>query len=436
MGVKMRNSNRHVFIFFSQFLKKEIVDKNNKFIGKLYDVTLQPTEVYPKLSDIIISQGFVKKRFATVSWSKVIDFDGEDIRLDVDSESLEFTQEKESVNSISLCRDILDQQIIDTFHHNVIRVNDVHLLRVNLDLMLAHVDIGPRGIIRRLGFEPLANFIFKTVFKKPNYLQDEFIRWKFVQLLSINPVSKTIKVNVPQNQLRNIPTADFSEIMEDLDPKYRAAFFKVLDIENKSRIFAELDFKSQKLLIEELSDKESVEILREIPPDEAVDFLSRMSRETTDKLLSLMEGSEARRLSNLLGYSSDTAGGLMTTEYIALAKDMAIKDVLKEIKAESTKVETIQYVYIADEDNVLVGTTSLKRLIVADENDTILSAAFPKTISVNVDAGVKEVAYLMEKYRFFAIPVVDDDKKLQGIITLDDIFEQVVAIAWREFRKD
>ncbi|MFC1703802.1 magnesium transporter MgtE N-terminal domain-containing protein [Candidatus Omnitrophota bacterium] len=431
-------SSRTVFIFFSRFLKRDVVDKNNNFIGVLHDVTVLPIEVYPKLTDMVIVHGVFLRRYTTVSWSKVVDFDGEDIRVDVDSESLKFsTAEPEPVNGVSLCRDILDQQIIDTFHHNVIRVNDVHLLRVNFDLMLAHVDIGTRGIIRRLGFEQIVDFIFKVFFRNSSYLSNnKLIRWKFVQLLSINPISKTIKVNVPQHQLRSIPTADFSEIIEDLDPKYRSAFFKVLDIQNKSRIFAELDFKSQKLLIRDLSDKESVEILREIPPDEAVDFLSRMSRGTTNKLLSLMEGGEARRLSTLLGYSSDTAGGLMTTEYIALSQDMLIKNVLQEIKAESTKVETIQYVFVVDENNCLVGTISLKRLIVADQNDTIMKAAFPKTVSVNVDAGVKEVAYLMEKYRFFAIPVVDDDKKLQGIITMDDIFEQVVAIAWREFRKD
>jgi magnesium transporter len=148
-----------------------------------------------------------------------------------------------------------------------------------------------------------------------------------------------------------------------------------------------------------------------------------------------MESKQAKKLSELLGYSSDSAGGLMTTEYLAFKKGTLVSEVLKLIREKNFKVEPAQFVYIVDEEHHLAASINFKRLILAQAEDAIEKFAFPKTYFVKVSSSVKEVAYLMEKYKYNAIPVVDEQNILQGIITVDDILSQVIAIAWRRLKK-
>jgi len=245
----------------------------------------------------------------------------------------------------------------------------------------------------------------------------------------------TIKVDVPSKQFSAIPAADLGEIFLDLNIKHQIALFKSLDINTKARIFINIDFKTQRSLIEELENKEIAEILSSIPSDEAADFLEKLPSEKTTQLLSIMESKYSKKLSELLGYSSDSAGGLMTAEYMAFTKDTTVESALKQIKERTFKVEPAQFVYIIDEGHHLVGSTNFRRLILADPQAPIQKSAFPKAYFVHLDSSVKEVAYLMEKYKYYAIPVVDAGNVLQGIITVDDILSQVIAIAWRRLKK-
>ena len=148
-----------------------------------------------------------------------------------------------------------------------------------------------------------------------------------------------------------------------------------------------------------------------------------------------METKYSKKLSELLGYSSDSAGGLMTAEYIAFTKDTTVETAIKQIKERTFKVEPAQFVYIIDEEHHLIGSTNFRRLITTDAAQPVQKAAFPKTYFVHLDSSVKEVAYLMEKYKYYAIPVIDANNVLQGIITVDDILSQVIAIAWRRLKK-
>jgi CBS domain-containing protein/sporulation protein YlmC with PRC-barrel domain len=433
---RAKEQAKHMFIYFSQLMYRHIIDLNGEKVGKLYDIIVKPTEVYPQSSHLIIRNGVVKHKYAVVNWSDISEITNKEINLKIEKAKITFREKHNNKEELTLHRDILDQQVVDTFNHKVIRVNDIHLLFVDHALMAAHVDISTRGLFRRLGCENLVDFIVGLVNKNAKYLKTErLISWKHIQPLSINPVSMTIKVNVPYNQFSSIPAADLGEIFLDLNIIHQIALFRPLDLNTKARIFVNIDFRTQKLLIEELKDKEISELLNSIPSDEATDFLEKLSKDKIDHLLSLMESKYSKKLSQLLGYSSDSAGGLMTTEYMAFPKDTPIDLVLKQIKERTFKGEPAQFVYIIDENNHLVGATNFRHLMLTDPQEPLQKAAFTKTYFVHLDSSVKEVAYLMEKYKYYAMPVVDENSVLQGIITVDDILSQVIAIAWRRFKK-
>jgi sporulation protein YlmC with PRC-barrel domain len=424
-----------MFIYFSQLMNKPVFDKNRAWVGEVYDIAVKPTEVYPQSSSLIIRRGFPNRKYAVISWADILEIDNKEACLTIEKSKINFTEMHNNKEEMTLRRDILDQQVVDTYNHKVIRVNDIHLLFVDHALMMAHVDISARGLIRRLGFQKPMDFLVRLVNKESGYLSEHLISWKHIQPLSINPVSMTIKVNVPQKQFSRIPAADLGDIFLDLNIKQQILLFRSLDINTKAKIFVNINFKTQKLLIEEFGDKEVAELLHNIPSDEATDFLEKLPRDKTDQLLNLIESKYAKKLSELLGYSSDSAGGLMITEYISFVKDTSVESALKQIKERAFKVEPAQFVYIVDENYRLIGSTNFRRLILTNPQEPIQNAAFPKTYYVHLNSSVKEVAYLMEKYKYYAIPVVDEHNVLQGIITVDDILSQLVSFAWRRLKK-
>ncbi len=425
-----------MFIFFSELQGVRVTDKENNAIGIFYDMIIEPIGKYARSKALIVESGSWRKSYASVEWARVSEVTENGIRLDLSGSGLNFSAVLNHKSELSLRQDILDQQVVDTNNQNVIRVNDIHLLLADRDLVVAHVDIGLKGIVRRLGFEAFIDPVVKLFNKNSDYIyKPRLISWKHIQPLSINPVSMTVKVDVSSKQLLDIPAADLSEIMLDLSPKHRLALFKTLDITTKSQIFSLLDVKEQKSLLEDIGQNESVEILNHLPTDEAVDFLGELPKAAVHNVLGLMESKNAKMLSTLLGYAGESAGGLMTTEYIAVSETATIEETLRIIKEKTLKAETIQNIYIVDQENHLKGSTVLRRLIIADPLDSVMKAALKKTVSIHVTDEVKKIALLMDKYKIYTIPVVDTLGVLAGIITIDDIFSRLVTIAWRRTRK-
>jgi CBS domain-containing protein len=417
-------------------MEKPVYDKLGVVAGNIYDIIVKPTEIYPQSIALIIRKGFINKSYAVIPWDQVEELDEKETTLNIKHSLLNFESRHDSKEEFSLRRDILDQQVVDTYNHKVIRINDIHLLFVERAVMAAHVDISMRGLVRRLGIEKVVDALFHIFSPNSEYIKTEhLISWKYIQPLTINPASMTIKVAVPYKQFNAIPAADLGDIFLDLDIKQKVALFKSLDLKTKTRVFMNVDFKAQRSLIDELQDTEIAEILYNLPTDEATDFLERLPKREVTHLLGIIESKHSKKLSQLLGFSSDSAGGLMTTEYMAFAENSIVESVLKQIREREFKVEPAQFVYIVDDSNRLVGATNFRRLMLADPQTQIKSAKFPKTYYVNIDSSVKEVAYLMEKYKYYAIPVVDEQNILQGIVTVDDILSQLISIAWRRLKR-
>jgi magnesium transporter len=431
-----KNTQIGMFFYFSQLMDRPVLDKDGMRVGEVYDIAVQSKEVYPLSHKLVIRKGFINRTYAGINWQDVDSVTAKKISLKVPSAQIVFSEARDNKEELTLRRDILDQQVVDTYNHKVIRINDIHMLPVDNALMIAHVDISVRGLLRRLGYEKLVDFFLRLVNPHAAYLSAEnLIAWKYIQPLSINPVSMTIKVDIPQKKFSTIPAADFGEIFQDLNIQHQRILFKSLDISLQVKIFSNIDFKHQKSLIEDLDEKQTVDLLSAMPSDEATDFLEKLPNDITKEFLSLMESKQAKKFSELLGYSSDSAGGLMTKDYLAFVKGTTVETVVKMIKERAFKIEPIQFVYIVDENNHFIGAANYRQLMIANLSDPVEKAAFTKTYYVKLDSSVKEVAYLMEKYKYFSMAVVDENGLLQGVITVDDILSQLIAIAWRRMKK-
>ena len=365
-----------VFIFFTEITGKYLLDKNGNRIGRIFDLIVHPTEPYPRVTSLVISRGLFKKSYAVIPRENIKtvtnnSFNGQDeYYLSIDASSLTFKDFYYIENYMALRKDILDQQIVDTFNRKVVRVNDIHLLKAENNLHVAHVDIGMRGLIRRIDAEEAVDALVKLFNPNSKYLtKDNFISWKYVQPLAIHPLKGTISLNVSQQQLSTIPPADLGDIILDLDIYERGALFKSLDTFLRVKVLSELDMEIQKALLDELDTKSKVDVLNNMPSDKAVDLLGVLPDKEVDELLFLMESERAKKLAVLLGHEVDSAGGLMTTEFISLYDNITVADAIGRIREMTGRVETIYYAYIIDEEHHLIGMTTFRQLLLADSQN-------------------------------------------------------------------
>ena len=420
-----------MFLFFTEAVEKGVVDKNGRWLGRPSDFLVASLgEAYPKLSAIVISKGLVKKKHAVIPWEQV-QRTNEQFHLKLPLESLEFKPQYYVEPETAVRKHILDQQVVDTYNRKVVRVNDVHFLKVDNDLRIAHVDIGLRGMVRRLGWQAFIDFAVRLANPHSSYLINEgFLAWKYVQPLSVHPDKGTIQLNVTQSQIKSIPPPDLSEMLKELDLYQRAALFKSLDVSTQVGIITEMDIKMQKELISALDAKSCGILFESMPSDEAADLLTELPRRDADRILTQVGTKKTKKLSSLLAHKSKSAGGLMTTEFITLANTVTVGEAIEHIKQLRMTAETIYYAYVIDAENHLEGAITFKHLLFEPNDKKVSGIMQTKPISVHVDDSAKEVAYIFDKYNLIAVPVIDHDRVMQGIITIDDILSLVIAETW------
>ncbi|MBF0522157.1 MAG: magnesium transporter [Candidatus Omnitrophica bacterium] len=423
-----------LFIYLSDVLGREMLDSQGHFLGKIIDVPMrQGEEVFPRAEGFIIKKGLLHKQYALVPIEQVKRISRR-VRLNVDSSQVRYQKEPFQPDFL-LCRDILDQQIVDTNNQKVVRVNDVHLLTVDNQIYLAHVDVGLKGLMRRLGLTSLVDAIVR--FFKPDsaYLkEEELISWKHTQVLTMGRMRNVLKSDIVRQKLGVIPTMELADIMEDLNLFEKLSLFKTFSTDVQRKIFADLAPVEKVELIEQLSDTEASNLLENIPSDEATDLLHDLPKEKVKDLMRFMHSEKSKKLRTLLGFEENSAGGLMTMEYLSLGKDAKVQDAIQKVKDSVQQTGNIFFIHILDENNHLLGVTSIRQFINEAPEKPLMETCYPKKVFVHTDDDLEEVALLLEKYKISSIPVLDEEEVMQGIITIDDVMEELISLAWKKYK--
>ncbi len=424
-----------IFIYFSDLLGLPVIDHAGEKIGVFDDMALRVTdENFPRATTLVVKRGRLRPQFAEIDWSLIKKID-QTITLKEEAGDVSFSHFKPK-QDLAICADILDRQVVDTDHQKVVRVNDVHLLRVDQQLYLAHVDVSLRALLRRLGWGSFIDRLMHLLVPRSAYFtKEEFIPWKYTQVLTLGRTRNLLRLEVARKKLAQIPPTEMAEIMEDLDIFEKYSFFKSLDVGIQRKVFSDMATSEQEELIDQMNDQEAVDLIEDIPSDEAADLLMNLPKEKTLKFMRLMETGDSKRLRKLLGFAKDSAGGLMTTEYLSLPEDSLVEDALQKIKDNVHYPGNIYHIYLVDSKERLEGITPLRRFISEDLKKPLAECCFPKTVSVKTDDGMEEIALLLEKYKFSAIPVVDEQNVLQGVITADDVMEELIANIWGKYKE-
>ncbi|MGI6575933.1 MAG: magnesium transporter [bacterium] len=216
---------------------------------------------------------------------------------------------------------------------------------------------------------------------------------------------------------------DQADIITLLNPEERQQVLNLFDDESLALIFEELDPDIVSEVVEQFGPERFSRILGEMAFDDAVDLLGELHEDEAEELLELMEADDAKDVKALLTHPENTAGGLMTNEYIALRKEWTVEDALQRLRELAPQAETIYYLYVTDAAGRLVGVASLRELIIAPPKALIGEIMSTNVISVMAGVDQEEVARIIEKYDFLAVPVVNKGGRMVGIVTVDDVID-------------
>jgi len=318
-------------------------------------------------------------------------------------------------------RDLLDQQIIDVHGRKVVRVNDVDLQQEtnnsHVALKVSGVDVGARGAVRRLLKGLMPNSALRLLVQN---IPAREIPWDFVDLIETDP-ARRVKLKISHKRLAQLHPADIADIIEELAPDEREAVFETLDEGVAAEALEEIHPKLQASIVESLDSERAADIVEEMDPDAAADLLNELPQETSEEILGEMNPEEREEVAELLEFKEDTAAGRMTTEYLALPPEAKVRDAVEMLRHFEGGIETVSTVYLVDKDGKLVGAVPLSKLVLANTDDALLPLSMEPLISVHAGADEKEVAELFDKYNLLTLPVVDDQGRLTGVITSDDI---------------
>lgn len=229
--------------------------------------------------------------------------------------------------------------------------------------------------------------------------------------------------------------ADVAEILLELEDVERNKLFSILPRETASRVLEAIDSDTFSELIKTLTHEQRIETLDSMSNDDMVDQLIELSEERRQEIISHLDLEDAEDVRELLIYVEDTAGGIMTKDFVALERKMTIQEAIEILRQTAPSAETIYYVYVVDKDEKLQGVVTLRELIVSNPNRLVEDIMIDNIISVNVKTDQEEVARKFSKYDFLAVPVVDDNDTLLGIITVDDIIDVIEEEATEDIMK-
>jgi flagellar motility protein MotE (MotC chaperone)/sporulation protein YlmC with PRC-barrel domain len=408
-------------LYLSQAIGRPVLDQNGESIGKVADLIVALGHQYPPITGLVVA---TDGRRIFLPWSSVEQLDPSGARLR--GSTIDIGKFRQRPDEILLRADLMDKQIVDIDGRKVVRVNDLRLDEIDGVLHLVAVDVGASGLLRRLGIEGAYRIIARNLrLATP----ERYIDWE-----DVDPVESSVsslKLRVPHGGLAELHPADLATIIDQLARKDRAGVIASLDDEAVAEAIEEMEPDTQVEILEDLEPERAADILEEMSPDDAADLVADLSDETRTEILALMERDEAAEVESLLRYPEDTAGGMMTTEFVAVAATLTAEQTIERLRELEPDAETIYYVYVTDVDRRLVGVLSLRDLIVAPPLTRIAEVMIPEPVTLGVLANRDAVAEVVAHYNLLAVPVIDEQGRLVGIVTVDDAMDTILPTSWR-----
>ncbi|MDQ6932408.1 MAG: CBS domain-containing protein [Candidatus Eremiobacteraeota bacterium] len=386
-------------------------------VGKVTDfLVTKPEDTFPQIDGLVVKTA-AGLRFAPISTVADVDDHGTVALTAAPSQPALSDNE-----ALYLVADLLDKQIVDVDGRKVVRINDLEVANTGGALRVVAADVGVRGLLRRLGLESVSRAIVPGIYKHKPRLT---ISWNNVApIREKNPAQ--VELSVTESKLARLHPSDLAEIIGELSSREAAAIFHSLDDETAADALEHLDRGTQKSIIEDIGTERAADIIEEMDSDDAADLLSELPEEQQTELFSEMNDTTAGELRELVKYQDNTAGGLMTTDYVWIYPHRTAESTIEKIREIAPITEFIYYLYVTDESKILLGVLTLRSLLLAQPAAKISDIMETDIVSVTSATSGRDVAATIARYDLLACPVVDEHGRMLGIVTVDDAIDVIV----------
>ncbi|MGI6310744.1 MAG: magnesium transporter [Bacteroidales bacterium] len=329
---------------------------------------------------------------------------------------------QEISEGLLLAENIQDKQIVDLNGRKLVRVNDVRLATLPTGTFAVAVDIGISGLLRRIGIlVPMQRVLSLFRINIPS----KYILWDDVQAIDFSNLN--IKLSKSYAKLHTLHPSDLADILEDLGKKSSTSVFSALDEEKAADVLEEMETDTQVHIIESLPVDKAADVLEKMPADEAADILDEIENEKAELLLNEMDSELSQEVRELLEYPDHLAGGLMTTDVLSFRPELTVDDVIRELRIKKPEPSELYTLFVTEGDDRLAGVFSLSDLIIA-EPETVLSELMKSDpVFLYDDQRIDDIAEIISKYNLLAVPVVDRENMLQGMVVVDDVIEDLMS---------
>ena len=409
-------------IYFTEIQNLPMYGVKGEFLGKVEDLCVDPGTKGARVASYLVRTPH--KGLLCITYTQIQSISVRAGQTNVSRDEIRCFAPDEGL--IRINHDVLDQQIIDVDNRKVVRVNDVDFdiepVDGHSELRIVAVNVGLAAAVRRLLQGTMSKHRIRLV---TSGLPNRTILWEFVNLIESDP-ARRVKLRISYDRLAELHPADIADILEGLSYNEQKAVLEGLDDETAAHALSEIPTRMQADLLESISTEKAADIVEEMPPDEAADVLNELSPETSAEVLADMEKDEAEEVRELLAFEENTAGSMMTTEYVFVHESAAVEGAIEALRHFEGHVESIQQIYLIDNEAVLKGAVPISRMVLAAANSPLADLSMQDLISVQAQQSVKSVVDLFHKYNLMALPVVDEENHLLGMVTADDVLEQVI----------
>ena len=409
------------FYFFSELYKRPVcAGKVKDRIGRVTDLVFKMAEPYPDAVGILLDHGWGKPN-EFVAWDKVVKIEDDAIFVARREDGTPYPPFIDQPGWILVNEHLMGQTILDIDGRRTEVVNDVHLLESKGRMVLVHVDISFNGFLRKWGLGWLT------------WIKDQFISWRYVQPLSVEDTNTdTVSLSITRKRIKNLPSEDLADALEELEGEEQQAVFSALDSEKAAEVLIEAEPRAQRQLIANLRKERASTILSEMSVPQLAVLFSVLPHDDVTDLMTLLPKPQVKKLQTLIAQREVTAGTLMTTDYVAVSRETKVAEVLNAIRASKRESHVISYVYVVTNENVLLGVSDLRDIVLAPDETSISELSILPVVSAREDDSQEDLAEMFAKYHFRIIPVVDGKDHILGVVHHRDIVKGLAsrALGW------
>ena len=412
--------------YLSQIIGNKFISFQGEILGKikdfLIDTSLQPGNEQEPLRPKVVAVKVISTHRVNVydfSSFEIKRFNGK-IRI-ICHEINEISPEYLS-NSLWLAENILDKQIVDINGRKLVRVNDIRMVMIPSGTYALAVDVGIEGLLRRIGIDQVVESALNP-FKIS--IPGKLILWDDIETVDFSNAS--IKLSKASSKLNTLHPSDLADIIEELDKSTRASVFALLDDEKAADVLEELEPHAQIHIVESLPIEKVADVLEKMPADEVADLLDVIEEDRAEQLLEEMEKESSEEVRELLEYPDKVVGSIMSTDFLTFTEELTVEQTLLEIRHQKPEPSNIYSIFVVDKNERLLAAISLMELVIAAPDATLRQIMKKKTISVFDHDKVDTLAELVSKYNLLAVPVINENMIMEGIVVVEDIVEDLLS---------